>query len=112
MAIFTPEMLRKTLDAYFAAIAARDPQRIAAIFAEDGEIEDPFGSPIRRGRAEVAAMFAAGVAALATHVQIEVLAALPAATASPHIGPWPRAVVRVARLRLKESTCFGLMRMA
>jgi steroid Delta-isomerase len=70
------EVLRKTLDAYFAAIATRDPQRIALVFAEDGEIEDPVGSHIRRGRAQVAAMFAAGVATLATQVQIEVLVAL------------------------------------
>jgi steroid delta-isomerase len=73
----TPEALRHTLDAYFAAIAARDPQRIAAVFAKDGEIEDPVGGPIRRGREDVAAMFAAGVAALASHVEITVLAALP-----------------------------------
>jgi steroid delta-isomerase len=73
----TPEILRNTLDAYFAAIAARDPQRIASVFARDGEIEDPVGGPIRRGRGEVAAMFAAGVAALASHVEINVIAALP-----------------------------------
>jgi steroid delta-isomerase len=78
VAALSPEALRKTLDAYFAAIAARDPQRIAAVFAEDGEIEDPVGSPVRRGRKDVAAMFAAGVAALASHVEIKVLAALPA----------------------------------
>lgn len=77
MAALSPEALRKTLDAYFAAIAARDPQRIAAVFAEDGEIEDPVGGPVRRGRKDVAAMFAAGVAALASHVEIKVLAALP-----------------------------------
>lgn len=70
-------MLRKTLDAYFAAIAARDPERIASAFAKDGEIEDPVGSPIRHGRDEVAGLFASGVAALASHVKIEVLAALP-----------------------------------
>jgi steroid Delta-isomerase len=72
----TPDVLRNTLDAYFAAIAARDPQRIASIFATDGEIEDPVGHPVRRGREEVAAMFAAGVAALASHVEIKVLAAM------------------------------------
>jgi steroid Delta-isomerase len=71
------EALKNTLDAYFAAIAARDPKRIAAVFAENGEIEDPVGSPIRRGREDIAAMFAAGVAALASHVEIKVLAALP-----------------------------------
>jgi steroid delta-isomerase len=73
----TQDILRNTLDAYFAAIAARDPQRIALVFARDGEIEDPVGGPIRRGREEVAAMFAAGVAALASHVEIKLLAALP-----------------------------------
>ena len=71
------DALRNILDAYFAAIAARDPQRIAALFAIDGEIEDPVGSPIRHGRDGVAGLFAAGVAALASHVEIKVIAALP-----------------------------------
>jgi steroid Delta-isomerase len=71
------EVLRNTLEAYFAAIAARDPNRIASVFAEDGEIEDPVGSPIRHGREGVAGLFSAGVAALASHVEITVLAALP-----------------------------------
>jgi steroid delta-isomerase len=69
--------LRIALADYFAAIEARDPERIASLFAPDGEIEDPVGSPIRHGRAGVAALFAAGVAALASHVEIKVLAALP-----------------------------------
>ncbi len=77
MAGVPPEVLQKTLNAYFAAIAVRDAQRIALVFAEDGDLEDPVGGPIRRGRKEVAAMFAAGVASLATEVKIEVLAALP-----------------------------------
>jgi steroid delta-isomerase len=71
------EVLRNTLDAYFAAIAARDPRRIASVFAKDCEIEDPVGSPVRHGRDEVAALFASGVAALASDVDIKVLAALP-----------------------------------
>jgi steroid delta-isomerase len=71
------EVLRNTLEAYFAAIAARNPQRIAAVFAEDGEIEDPVGSPVRHGRDGVAGLFSAGVAALASNVEITVLAALP-----------------------------------
>jgi steroid delta-isomerase len=70
-------VLRNTLDTYFAAIAARDPQRIASVFAKDGEIEDPVGSPIHHGRDEVARLFASGVAALASHVEIKVVAALP-----------------------------------
>jgi steroid Delta-isomerase len=68
---------RNTLDAYFAAIAARDPRCIALLFAENGEIEDPVGSPVRHGRDGVERLFASGVAALASHVEIKVLAALP-----------------------------------
>ena len=71
------EVLKKTLDTYFAAIAARDPKRIALVFAPNGEIEDPVGSPIRHGRDEIAGLFASGVAALASHVEIKALAALP-----------------------------------
>ncbi len=71
------DALRNILDAYFFAIAARDPQRIAALFAIDGEIEDPVGRPIRHGRDGVAGLFAAGVAAMASHVEIKVVAALP-----------------------------------
>jgi steroid delta-isomerase len=70
-------MLRNTLAAYFAAIAARDPERIASMFAAGSEIEDPVGSPVRHGRDGVIALFSAGVAALATHVEIAVIAALP-----------------------------------
>lgn len=71
------EAMKNRLDAYFASIAARDPQRIASNFAEDGVIEDPVGSPVRHGRDGVAGLFASGVAALASHVEIEVLAAFP-----------------------------------
>lgn len=71
------DVLRNTLQAYFAAIAARDPRRIASVFAENAEIEDPVGSPLRHGRDGVIALFSAGVAALASHVEIDVIAALP-----------------------------------
>jgi steroid delta-isomerase len=71
------EVLKKTLDTYFAAIAARNPERIASVFAPNGEIEDPVGSPIGHGQDEIAGLFASGVAALASYVEIKVLAALP-----------------------------------
>ena len=70
-------VLLKTLETYFAAIAARDPARIASVFALDCEIEDPVGSPVRHGRDGVVELFASGVAALATRVEITILAALP-----------------------------------
>ena len=71
------DVLRAAVDAYFAAIAARDPQRIALVFAAECELEDPVGTPVRHGRDAVAAMFASGVAALATHAEIHTLAAFP-----------------------------------
>ena len=43
----------------------------------DCEIEDPVGSPVRHGRDGVAQLFAAGAAALASRVEITILAALP-----------------------------------
>lgn len=73
----TADVLMSTLDAYFTAIAARDPKRIASVFVLDGELEDPVSSPVRHGRDEIASLFASGVASLASQVEIEVLAALP-----------------------------------
>ena len=70
-------MLKNTLDSYFEAIAARDPSRIALVFAENGEIEDPVDTPVRKGRDAVAGLFASGAALLASAVEINVLAALP-----------------------------------
>src|SRR5262249_25144479 len=43
-------VLRNALDSYFKAIAARDPSRLALVFAEDGEFEDPVGTPVIKGR--------------------------------------------------------------
>ncbi len=68
--------LRNTLDSYFKAIAARDPSRLALVFAEDGEIEDPVGTPVRKGRDTLAELFASGMAQ-ASDVEINVLAAFP-----------------------------------
>jgi hypothetical protein len=70
-------VLRKTLDTYFSAIAGRDPERIALVFAINREIEDPVVSPVRHGRDGVVQLFASGVAVLASRVEITILAALP-----------------------------------
>ena len=70
-------VLRKTLETYFSAIAMRDPERIASVFAMDCEIEDPVGSPVRHGRDGVLQLFGSGVAALASRVEITILAAIP-----------------------------------
>jgi steroid delta-isomerase len=72
---------RQTLDDYFDALRSLDPERIARVFAEDGEIEDPVGSPVHRGRPSIAKYFAGGMCAGASAVEIEIISALPAGTA-------------------------------
>ncbi len=59
-----PQLLRETLDAFFRAIESLDARRIAACFAEDGEIEDPVGSQVILGRAAIEASFAGGLVKL------------------------------------------------
>ncbi|HEV3187800.1 MAG TPA: nuclear transport factor 2 family protein [Acidimicrobiales bacterium] len=67
------EVAKGALDAYLAGIGALDPTMIAAAFDESGELEDPVGSRVRRGRDEVAQYFADGLCSVALHVEIEVL---------------------------------------
>lgn len=74
MAARTPQ---RALERYFAAIASLDPERIAACFRPDGELEDPIGSPVRYGRDEIRDYWDRGLCAIATTVDVEVLAALP-----------------------------------
>lgn len=68
---------QRALERYFAAIASLDPERIAACFRPDGELEDPLGSPIRYGRDEIRDYWDRGLCAIATNVEVEVLAVLP-----------------------------------
>lgn len=72
------ETTRRALTAYFDALAALDAHRIASVFAEDGEIEDPVGTGVRRGREQIRDYFAQGLCRAAASVQIEVVSALPA----------------------------------
>jgi ketosteroid isomerase-like protein len=71
---------RAALDAYFSAIAALDPDRISAAFAEDGEIEDPVGSEVCRGRSDIARYWANGLCRGVSSLGITVVCALPAGT--------------------------------
>ena len=43
--------------AYVEGFAKGDPAIIAALFAENATVEDPIGSPIRRGRAAIHAFY-------------------------------------------------------
>lgn len=66
------------LRAYFDALTKLDPDGIARLFAEDGEIEDPVGTAVSRGRPAVAEYWRSGLCAVADRVEIEILTALPA----------------------------------
>ncbi|MGH2869810.1 MAG: nuclear transport factor 2 family protein [Solirubrobacteraceae bacterium] len=68
---------RGALGNYFDALRSLDPERIASAFTADGEIEDPVGSPVHRGRAAIAAYFAGGMCAGASAVEIEIVSAMP-----------------------------------
>lgn len=72
---------RQALNRYFDALRSLDPERIASVFAEDGEIEDPVGSPVQRGRTAITEYFAGGMCAGASAVEIEILSALPSGAA-------------------------------
>jgi steroid Delta-isomerase len=68
----------RVLRAYFDALIKLDPDGVAKLFAEHGEIEDPVGTSVRRGRTAVAEYWRSGLCAVADRVEIEILAALPA----------------------------------
>ncbi|HEY5431612.1 MAG TPA: nuclear transport factor 2 family protein [Solirubrobacteraceae bacterium] len=69
----------RVLRAYFDALTKLDPDGIAQLFAEHGEIEDPVGTSVRRGRPAVVEYWRSGLCAVAERIEIEILAALPAA---------------------------------
>jgi steroid Delta-isomerase len=75
------ELGHRLLDGYFAALTELDPQTIASLFAESGELEDPFGTPIRRGRAAIEEYWASGLCRVANRVEIETIAVLPSGCA-------------------------------
>ncbi len=49
----TAEALRGLVDDYVAAMSTNDKDRYVALFAENGTVEDPVGSDIRKGHAEI-----------------------------------------------------------
>jgi SnoaL-like domain len=68
----------QVLYGYFAAIASLAPERIAAYFRADGELEDPIGTEVRHGQDEIRQYWTRGLCSVAVAVDIDVLAALPA----------------------------------
>ncbi len=57
----TPDELRALVDRYCAAVSARDPESVAALFAEDAVHRDPATAPPHEGRDAVRSFFQAAV---------------------------------------------------
>lgn len=54
----TPEHMQAAVQAYIRALNAADLDAIAALYADDAVVEDPVGSPPKRGIAEIRAFYA------------------------------------------------------
>jgi steroid delta-isomerase len=61
--------MRAVLEAYIAGLNACDAQAVLALFAPDAEIEDPVGTPVRRG-SELDAWFR-GAVRVEPHLELE-----------------------------------------
>lgn len=62
MSKLTPEHLVATVNAYVAAFAAKNPQGVADLFAEDATVEDPVGSPAHNGKDAILAFYTQSMA--------------------------------------------------
>jgi steroid delta-isomerase len=60
--------IRESLRHYVERLSAGDADAIAAMYTEDGEIEDPVGAPGHRGRAAVRAFYAATAGSLSVEI--------------------------------------------
>lgn len=55
----TADEIRSTVERYVKLLDAGDADAIALLYAEDASVEDPVGSPPRRGRDTLRAFYAA-----------------------------------------------------
>lgn len=58
----SPEQMEAAVHAYVDAFAKGDPELAVAIFAENATIEDPVGTPLKRGHDEIRAFYQASMA--------------------------------------------------
>lgn len=66
----TPEQMVAVVQAYVDAFEAGDADAAAALFAEGATIEDPVGTPAKRGLDEIRAFYAVS---MATGAKLELL---------------------------------------
>lgn len=64
------EQMIAVVHAYIAGFASGDPAAIAALFAEDATVEDPVGTPMKRGKAEILEFY---TGSMATGAKLELL---------------------------------------
>ncbi|MCB2066318.1 MAG: nuclear transport factor 2 family protein [Erythrobacter sp.] len=48
-----PAKMEAAVHEYVAAFEAGSAERVAALYAENGTVEDPVGTPLKRGQAEI-----------------------------------------------------------
>lgn len=53
----TPDHMTAAVHAYIAAFDSCDPEAVVALFAEDATVEDPVGTPAKRGHDEIRAFY-------------------------------------------------------
>jgi len=58
----TAEDMTAVVQAYVAAFAAGDADAAADLFAQDATVEDPVGTPLKRGRAEILEFYSGSMA--------------------------------------------------
>src|SRR4051812_13947614 len=52
-----PQMMRKALETYVAALNAKNVPAIMALYADDATVEDPAGTPVKKGKAAIEAFY-------------------------------------------------------
>lgn len=56
------QQMKDAMQAYIDCFNRKDPEAIAALYADDATVEDPVGTPLKKGKAEVAAFYKMAVA--------------------------------------------------
>ena len=51
------QLMRKALETYVTALNAKDVPAIMALYADDATVEDPAGTPVKKGKAAIEAFY-------------------------------------------------------
>ncbi len=56
------ETMKAAMQAYIDAFNSGSAEAVVALYAEDATVEDPVGSPVKRGKAEIRAFYTHSIA--------------------------------------------------